>query len=324
MHFLAALAVDPENANAHLGLAQILLSRGEYRAGWIEYEWRNRLDQALGRYPDIKAPLWNGMHLPNGRIMLIADQGFGDTIQFARYIPMVAERCTEVVVGCAQDARALIGTVAGVGRTFNGWREIPGFTSYQLLSSLPFVFGSGADSIPADIPYVRTDPAKAASWQATVARAGPASRNIGLFWSGRPSHPNNLRRSMSLASLLPLAERPGIGWWCLQKELPPGDAALLQRWPAMTVVADRLTDFSETAALVEQLDLVITVDSAVAHLAGALGRPVWMLAATPSDWRWLLGRPDTAWYPTMRLFRQANPGDWAPVVRAVAAALAEL
>ena len=309
LHFLAALAVEPENPNAHLGIGQILLARGEYRPGWIEYEWRNKLEQAQGRYPEIKAPLWSGMQLPKGRIMLIADQGFGDTLQFCRYIPMVAALCSEVVVGCAEELRKLVSTVPGVGRSFNGWREIPGFSAYNLLSSLPFIFGTTATTIPASIPYLRPDTARVAWWRDWVgANAGPGRRRVGFFWAGRPSHPNNLRRSLRLEQLRPIAEAGNIQMISLQKEIPPADRAALAQFPNTIECSDKLKDFSETAALVATLDLVITVDSAVAHLAGALGIPVWVMTPTPSDWRWQLDRETSDWYPEHEAVPSVRPG----------------
>ena len=262
------------------------------------------------------------MQLPKGRVMLIADQGFGDTIQFCRYIPMVAACCAEVVLCCAQDLRGLMATVPGVGRTFNGWREIPGFSAYNLLSSLPFVFGTAAGSIPATIPYLTPDPAKVEVWQNWCnAHCAPEARRIGFFWSGRPSHPNNVRRSMRLSQFRQIAELPGVQMISLQKDVPASEVAELAAFPNTLLCANRLGDFGDTAALIATLDLVITIDSAVAHLAGALGVPVWLLTPKPADWRWLQDRTDTEWYPSMRLFRQPVPGDWAAVLTDVTAAI---
>ncbi len=318
-HFLAALAIAPEDPNAHLGLGQILLSRGDWRAGWIEYEWRNKLEQALGRYPGINAATWNGMKVPDGRILLIGDQGFGDTIQFCRYIPMVASRCREVVVGCAADLAGLIQTIPGVGAVHSHWADIPGFSAYNLMSSLPYVFGTEEATIPGRVPYLSADPARIDHWRRRLAEAAPPGRRVGVFWSGRPSHPNNRRRSMPIAALRPLAAVPGVALVSLQKEWPGGcDPAAL---PGLVRFDAELADFGETAALVANLDLVVCVDSAVAHLAGAMGRPVWMMAAAPSDWRWMLGRADSPWYPSLRIFRQQQPGAWDGVVDAVALAL---
>ena len=321
-HFLAALSIEPENPSAHLGIGQILLGLGQFRAGWIEYEWRNRLEQAQGRIPKMNAPVWNGMAHPGGRILLIGDQGYGDTIQFARYIPLVAARCAEVVLGVSEDLKPLLGRVPGVGRAFHGWADIPSFTSYCLLSSLPFILGTELDSIPAASRYLEADPARRDAWQARLAAVLPAGQRIGMFWSGRPTHPNNKRRSVPLARFLAMAAMPGVAAIALQKEMPPEDAPVLAA-SGIADVAAELTDFGETAALVSQLDLVITVDSALGHLAGALGIPVWVLTPTPSDWRWLNDRTDSPWYPSLRLFRQPEPGAWDAVFADVSVALAQ-
>ncbi len=320
-HFLAALALDPDDANAHLGEAQILLARGEWRPGWIEYEWRNKLEVARVQVPKMNAPLWNGMAQPTGRILLVADQGFGDAIQFARYIPMVAARCKEVLLGCSEELKPILSTMEGVGRVFHVWAEIPGFTSYALLSSLPYVFGTDLDTVPAEVPYIHADAAKVALWRARLAAAPRQGARVGFFWSGRPAHPNNARRSVSLDRFRPLADIPGLQLVSLQKEIPEHERAALAAMPGVLDVSTALSDFGETAALISNLDLVVTVDSAVGHLAGALGRPVWVMTPTPADWRWLLERTDSPWYPTMRLFRQPRAGAWD---EAFAAMLQEL
>jgi tetratricopeptide (TPR) repeat protein len=322
-HFLAALSLEPENPNAHLGLGQVLLARGDFRPGWMEYEWRNKLEQAQGRFPPIRAPIWNGMRVDRGRILLIGDQGFGDTLQFARYIPMVAERCGEVLLGCAEDLLPLLGQFPGVGRVFNQWREIPSFTAYTLLSSLPYVFGTDLESIPSPGAYLHADAARVTAWRARLDDAGARGLRVGIFWAGRPAHPNNVRRSVNFAMLHGLARVPGVTLVSLQKDVPVAERAALAQSGVLDF-SGALTDFGETAALVQNLDLVVTVDSAVAHLTGALGRPVWVLTPSPADWRWLLDRADSPWYASMRLFRQRQPGDWDGVMRDVTQALAAL
>ncbi|MBV9862567.1 MAG: glycosyltransferase family protein [Alphaproteobacteria bacterium] len=321
--FLAALALDPEDANAHLGIGQILLARGEYRPGWIEYEWRNKLPQAKQMVPRMKAPLWNGMALPNARVLLVGDQGYGDVIHFARYIPRVVERCKEVVIGCSADLQPLLARVPGVAGCFHRWQEAPTFTAYMLLSSLPYLFGTDTQSIPGEVPYLSLDPEKVAKWRTRLGElCGEGVRKVGLFWAGRAAHPNNLRRSMRLAALQPLGGIDGIRFLSLQKEVPPADGPDLAAFPGMVDISADLANFDETAAVIGNLDLLITVDSAVAHLAGALNRPVWMLTPRPSDWRWMLERADSPWYPSLRLFRQPRPGAWAEVVEAVRLELA--
>ena len=318
--FLGILAIRKDEPNAHFGMGQILLARGEFRPGWFEYEWRIKLEEhARSRIPQIKAPIWNGMTMPKGRVLLICDQGFGDIFQFARYIPEVTKRCRDVVVAGADEVTELLRGVEGVDQIFTRWAEVPRFSVYSMLSSLPYVFGTELETIPAANPYMRPDPDKVARWRERLAGFPTAKRRVGLFWSGRATHANNLRRSMALAELRPLAAVKDVQLISIQKALTEADrAAMAAEWPALIDFSDELTDFSETAALIANLDLVITVDSAVGHLAGAIGAPVWLMLATPSDWRWMLPpREDTPWYPTMRLFRQQQPGYWPSVVEII-------
>ncbi|WP_174300690.1 tetratricopeptide repeat protein [Caulobacter sp. S45] len=323
--YLAVLAMDPDDANAHFGIGQILLTRGEFRAGWLEYEWRIKLEEhARSRLPPIKAPIWNGMRMPKGgRVVLICDQGFGDILQFARYIPMVAERCGELVIASADEVKELLQSVEGVDQIFTKWADVPGFSSYCLLSTLPYVFGTELETIPASIPYMRPDAVRVARWRERLADLPAAKRRVGLFWSGRTTHANNLRRSVALADLRPLASLRDVQLISIQKSLTSVDrAAMAVDWPDLIDFSAELTDFSETAALIANLDLLITVDSAVGHLAGAIGAPAWLMLASPSDWRWMLPpREDSPWYPTIRLFRQPHPGCWRDVVERVRAEL---
>lgn len=316
---LRALGVDPTHAEAHLALAQTLLAAGDMTPGWLEYEWRNHTQAGRAQLPRMTSAPWNGMAIPAGRILLVGDQGYGDTIQFARYIPLVAERCQEVLLGCSQEMRPLLADLPGVGRYFHRWDAIPGHAAHCRLSSLPFLFGTQLDTIPGPAPYLFADPARVAHWAARLDAALPTgAKRIGLAWAGRSSHPNDRRRSVRLSRLAPLRAIPGLAFVSLQKPVPATDAAAMAD---VLDVAAELKDFGETAALISNLDLVITVDTAMAHLAGALGRPVWTMLAKAADWRWLLERSDTPWYPTMRLFRQASPGAWDRLIDDVAAAL---
>jgi Flp pilus assembly protein TadD len=325
LYFYTVLGRNPEDPEAHLAIGQILLMQGDFRPGWIEYEWRNKLDQARGMIPKMSSPIWNGMVLRQGRILLICDQGFGDSLQFCRYIPLVAERCQQVVVGASGDLAPIVLRMPGVGGCFTRWQDIPRHTAYALMSGLPAILGTELSTIPATVPYVSVEPAKLAAWrQMLETRIPGAGPRVGIAWAGRPSHPNNLRRSMRLDQLAPLLDTPGVRFVSLQKVVPERDtrthAELAGRIHGF---AAELTDFAATAALISNLDLVITVDSAVAHLSGALDRPVWMLTSTPADWRWLLHRTDSPWYRSMRLFRQTVAGDWAGVVAQAGDALAQ-
>jgi Tfp pilus assembly protein PilF len=321
---LRALGLNPSHADARLALAQNLLARGELEPGWIEYEWRNETEAGRGQLPRITSAPWNGMRIPGGKILLIGDQGYGDTIQFARYIPMVAERCEQVILGCSAEMAPLLARIPGVGVCCHRWNEIPGHAAHTRLSSLAGLFHARLETIPNTVPYLTPDPARVASWAERLDRQLPRARpRIGMAWSGRPTHPNDRRRSIRLERIVPLAEAGPACFVSLQKPLPPADAAAMSLFAGLTDLSDALSDFEETAALIANLDMVITVDTAMGHLAGALAKPVWILLPKASDWRWLLDRSDSPWYPTARLFRQRSPGAWDAVIGEVAVALAE-
>jgi tetratricopeptide (TPR) repeat protein len=316
---LRAIGHKPDSPEAHLALAQVLLARGETAPGWMEYEWRNRIDVPNNTLPRMTSPTWNGMRIPRGRILLVGDQGYGDTIQFARYIPMVAERCQEVVLGCSAELADLLRPIPGVTQCHARWDAIPPHAAHCRLSSLPLMFQTTLDHIPGQSPYLVAEPARVAAWAERLGSlAGP---RIGLAWTGRPTHPNDMRRSVALERLLPLAEAHSGHFICLQKPVPERDMPLMSSFQGLTDLSETLTDFAETAALIVNLDLVITIDSAVAHLAGALGKPAWVMLAKAADWRWMLRRSDTPWYPTLRLFRQPAPGAWDELIAEVAGAL---
>jgi hypothetical protein len=321
--FLAALVRETDNPEAHLGIGQILLAEGAFRPGWVEYAWRNRLEQAKGMMPRMVTPEWNGMMLPRERILLVGDQGFGDSIQFARYIPAVAARVGEVVVGCSPELAPLLREVPGVTSVHSRWDDIPRHVAHTLLSSLPGTLGTELHTIPSAVPYLQAEPAALAGWTERLAglRAGGAML-VGIVWAGRPTHPNDSRRSLPLQALAPLGAVPGVRLVSVQKPVPARDAAAFAAL-GLTDFAPQLTDFAQTAALVSALDLVVTIDSAVAHLSGAVGKEAWVMMPTPADWRWLHDRTDSPWYPSLRLFRQKRPGAWDTVLEGVAAALRE-
>lgn len=328
--FCAAIGLDPDNANAHMGLGEMLLADGAFGAGWREYEWRNKLDQARGTLPRMRAMAWNGMRLPAGRILLVADQGFGDAIQFARFIPRVVERCREVVCGWGPEVVALFRDMPGIAQCFATWSDVPPHDAYVLLSSLPGLFGTRLETIPAPIPYMQAEPGGVRRWAEQLdARLGPSRAaggrlRVALAWAGRPTHPNDARRSLALARLQPILQMPEVAFVSVQKPMPEADRAFAATLPEFLDLSPALTDFAETAAVLANVDLLLAVDTAVVHLAGALGRPAWVLVATPSDWRWLCDRSDSPWYPSLRLFRQTSPGDWGPVIAGAAAALGRL
>mgnify|MGYP005811227579 CR=1 FL=1 len=321
---IRALGLRHDHADGHLALAQTLLAMGEFEPGWIEYEWRNLTEAGKATMPKMTSMPWNGMNIPNGRLLLVGDQGYGDTIQFARYIPAAAARCQEVVLGCSAEMAPLLRNLPGVTQYCHRWNEIPGHAAHCRLSSLPYVFRTMPETIPVMVPYLSAEPARVAHWRQRLQKQlPPGLPRIGLAWTGRPTHPNDRRRSMPLERLLPLTGAGDAAFVSLQKPMPARDATLLSRFKGMTDIADELTDFGETAAVMENLDLIITVDTAMGHLAGALGKPVWIMVPKAADWRWMLDRTDTPWYPTARLFRQTYPGAWDKVLTELTAALAD-
>lgn len=317
-----ALARMPDHANAHFLRAEALLISGDWAAGWEEYEWRFRLPGAGRAMPETDKPAWDGLRLPEGRLLLIADQGFGDAIQFCRYIPWAAARARDIVLACGREIMPLMAQFPGIGQVVERWEACGRFDAYAALSSLARLHGTRPETIPADIPYLTADPARAEHWRARLARLLPAGLvRIGIAWAGRPSHNNDRHRSIRLAALAPLAQVPGIALVALQKGAAMAEIAE-DRGPApLLSLGPALGDFAETMAVLDNLDMVITVDTALGHLAGAMGKPAWIMLPFAPDWRWRATGTTTAWYPSVRLFRQDRRRQWPAVVEDVAAAL---
>ena len=318
-----ALAIDATLAAAHFGLAEALLSLGDLAAGWAEYEWRFRLPDVAQVLPPTSVAQWDGRVLEAGRLLLIADQGFGDGIQFGRYIPWAASRAKEVVLACSATLKPLLEQLDSRVRLVTEWREVGDFAAWCPLTGLPRLAGTVLETVPDAVPYLRPRPERAAQWAARLDALVPSGlRRVGLVWAGRPAHKSNWKRSMSLADLAPVAALPGIALVVLQKGPEQRQAGgYYGRAPLIHLSAD-IADFDDTLAILPALDLVLTVDTSVAHLAGAAGLPVWILLPWCAEWRWLQDRSDSPWYPTARLFRQPAPNDWAAAVAAVAASLA--
>jgi len=310
--YARAIALKPDYAEAHFNRAVALLMTGEFDEGWEEYEWRF----AAARYDrNFAVPRWSGEPLARHTILIHAEQGFGDTLQFLRYVPAVAKKGGTVIAEVPQLLVRLAQTVAGVSRVIGAGDPLPDFDRHCPLLSLPRVFKTTLATIPATVPYLKGPVDAGAEWDARVAAA--AGRRVGLVWAGTTIGAIDLRL------LAPIFEVPGVSWFSLQVGDRSTDLALLDG-VQIADLSPWLTDFAETAAAVARLDLVISVDTAMAHLAGALARPVWLLLPRLSEWRWLLGRDDSPWYPTMRLFREEAADDWAAVARRVAAALAQM
>jgi hypothetical protein len=315
--------LEPNFPDAHFGIAEASLLRGDFRRGWEEYQWRFRLANAPPLMPATDRPQWDGSPLPGGRLLLVADQGYGDVIQFARYIPWAAQRCPDIAVACSVELHPVIAQLAGAGILFDHWERRPEFAAYSPLSGLPRLAGTGLASIPGDTPYLRAAEPQRTAWAERLAALSPhPSRRIGVAWAGRPTHHNDRNRSTSLATFAPLAEIPGVTLFSLQKG--PGQGQIGSYWGRAPLfsLGPEIRDFADTMAVIEALDLVVTVDTAIAHLAGAMGKPAWVMLAYAPDWRWLLDRSDSAWYPSLRLFRQSADRRWEPVIERIAAEIA--
>jgi Flp pilus assembly protein TadD len=316
-----ALLLDPSFAAAHWNLALNLLLQGRYAEGWQEYEWRWRKSDFTSpcRHTDI--PLWDGSPLLGRTILLHAEQGFGDAIQFARYAPLVAQRGGTVVVECHPQLVQLIQTIDGIQTVVPFGAPLPPFNCQAPLLSLPRIFETTLQSIPSRCPYMAVRDEYLKKWAALISTHS-ASLRVGLVWAGK-SYPDPLR-SCRLAELAPLALLHNVTFYSLQLGAGSEQAASPPSGMTLIDLTDQIHDFANTAALIDQLDLVIGIDTAVAHLAGALGKPVLLLLPFAPDWRWLLHRSDSPWYPTMRIFRQKQPGDWSDAILNVQAALETL
>jgi len=301
-----AIAIEPERADLHVNQALHLLATGELNAGWREYEWRWRLPDMAAWSPRFSQPRWEGEPLGGKTILVWCEQGLGDAIHFVRYVPMLAERGAKVVLRCPSALRALFKDMSGVSVLIGEQEQPPSFDLQCALLSLPRVFGTTLENVPGVVPYLRADPLKVRRWGERL----PAGRKVGLVWATDSS--TGAAKNLQFQVLAPLTAVPGIAFVSLQRGPVAAQA------PATIVDAGReLGDFSDTAALIANLDLVICIDTAVAHLAGALGKPAWVLLSLCPDWRWLLDRDDSPWYPTLRLFRQREPGDWSAPVREI-------
>jgi Flp pilus assembly protein TadD len=315
--FERAIALDPDHASAHWNLADCRLVLGDFARGWEQFEWRWRLPSRGQALRQFTQPQWTGAEPLEGRtILLHAELGLGDTLQFCRFATEVARRGARVLLEVQPPLLPLLQTLEGVASLVARGDPLPPFDLHCPLMSLPLALRADVAGIAAHVPYLASDPARVAAWRERLGAA--RAPRIGLAWSGSQGLRND-KRSTTLRQVLPLLD-PGIEWVSLQKEVPATDAAMLAAHPGIRDVSANLADFADTAALVEVLDLVITVDTSVAHVPGALARPVWILLPhNPHDWRWLLEREDSVWYPTARLFRQPAPGDWESVVRRVRA-----
>jgi tetratricopeptide (TPR) repeat protein len=317
-----ALSIDPQMAEAHFSRSFVRLLLGDYAAGWKDYEWRWRIPAFNAPARRFAQPIWDGREVARGTILLHAEQGLGDTLQFVRYAPLVAQRCAQLVLECQPELAGLMQRVAGVQRVVVQGEALPGFAAHAPLMSLPGIFGTTLDSVPWTVPYVHVDAQRAGQWRDAM-RAQPAGLKVGLVWAGRPQQWDDRKRSIALDTLAPLA-REDVVYYSLQKGEAAAQATAPPAGMRLVDFTTRIRDFSDTAALASLLDLVITIDTSVANLGGAMGVPTWVLTAHAPDWRYHLERADNPWYPAMRLFRQERDGDWSGAIAAVAAELARL
>ena len=321
----AALALRPGYPEARANLAMALLTTGRLEEGFQQYEARWEVETMGKPAPVLPKPRWTGQPLNGETVLLYAEQGFGDTLQFCRYVPMVAAAGGRVVLVVPKPLRSLMTTLEGVAEVLcEDAAVLPHFDYHCPLLSLPFAFRTTMATLPGPRVYLRADPA---SWSETL--IGLPGLKVGVAWAGksRTAQPHAMaidkRRSMRLNDMAPLFSVPGCSFVSLQLGPPAAQMQALPEAAGLLDVSGRLTDWTDTAALIAGLDLVIAVDTAVAHLAGALGRPVWMLNRFDSCWRWFVNRDDTPWYPSMRVFRQTSRGDWAGVIQRVMQELTE-
>jgi tetratricopeptide (TPR) repeat protein len=313
-----ALALQPDYPEARWNLGLNRLRVGDFKTGWIESEWRWKCPGLRLGERKMHRPLWLGAEPIDGKVLLLhSDQGLGDALQFCRYAPLAAARGAKVIVEVQRSLRDLLCRLAGVSMVISKGEALPDFDFHCPLCSLPLAFDTTIDTIPSAAPYLSVD-GRGERWEGRLRSSGLPK--IGLVWSGNPEHLNDQNRSVALKNLLPLLEVKAQ-FVSLQKDVRPDDLAVLRDRHDILDFGPELGSFSDTAALLAQLDLLISVDTSVAHLAGALGRPVWILLPYAPDWRWLLDRADSPWYPTASLFRQSKTREWGSVVRQVGEAL---
>ncbi len=311
-YFERLRAIQPDSAEATANLGIIHLLQGNFAAGWAEYEARRRVGIGEGRV--LTQRQWKGEPLNGATILLHAEQGFGDTLQFVRYVPLVAARGGKVVLEVQPGLRRLLSRTDGAMQVVSRGEPLPEFARQCPLPSLPLAFGTEMNTIPAKVPYVYPDPVLVDEWREKLQGDG---RRIGLVWGGNPEMQRDRLRSVPLDALMPILKVPGITFYSLQVGAASAQVKNLPRDVRVIDLAPQLKDFADTAAAVANLDLVISVETSVAHLAGAMGRPLWIMLNKGCDWRWFLEREDSPWYPTARLFRQSAIGEWKDVVSCI-------
>jgi hypothetical protein len=313
-----AAALQPRDANIHWNLSLALLLTGQFEEGWPAFEARRGV-RHVPMHREVTKPHWTGQQFQGQTLLIHEEQGYGDMIQFVRYVPLAKARGGEVIVTCRPPLRRLLKSQCGIKQLISDGDPVPSFDLQSPIITLPLIFGTTVGTIPANVPYIKADANLAEGWRRAIAQL-PRALNVGLAWAGSPQHPRDSKRSMQLQSLQPLLSIAGARFLSLQKQ---GSNNMASESGFLDWTG-RLNDFAATAALIANLDIIISVDTAIAHLAGAMGKAVCLLLPFNPDWRWLLNRSDSPWYPTMRLFRQQRPGDWQTPVRQVADELQKL
>jgi Tfp pilus assembly protein PilF len=316
-----AIELDPDFAEAHFEKAEALLLAGKMAAGWESYEWRFKLKQAEGMLPKTDKPQWDGTPLPPGKLLIIGDQGFGDCIQFGRLIPWAALLCPQPVLACSGELTTLLKQIPGIGRIVSRWEDTGDYEAYIPLSGLPRLAGIGTNNVPPD-NYLAPNPAEVARWGKALDRLVPkGKRRIALVWAGRPTHKNDRKRSMKLAQFAPLFAREDLVILTVQKGEQIAQVGNYFGPAPLINLGPDIADFGDTMAILRHVELLVTIDTSVAHIAGAMGVPTALVLPHAPDWRWLLNRDDTPWYRSIKLYRQTRPYDWSGVVERVAASL---
>jgi FkbM family methyltransferase len=316
-HLRRALELNSDDLDAHLGLARLLLLKGDLAAGWVEYEWRRQ--KAESKLPKFDGKEWDGSPIDGKTLLVYSEQGFGDVLQFARYIPLLAKMGARVIFAVPAQLERIMQGLPGAAMVTARMKPMPAYDFHVPLLSVPKLTGIAVAKAPPGVAYLKP-PAKSVNLPVPLG----TKLKIGVVWAGSPSHSNDRNRSLTLDMMLPVAALPGIAVYSLQAGPRVGDLAKRAHSALVFDLSAALKDFTDTAAIVAQLDLIVCADTSIAHLAGAFGRPVWVLMPFAPDWRWMIGREDSPWYPNMRMFRQSEPGRWDDVVARIVSELEKL
>jgi tetratricopeptide (TPR) repeat protein len=317
-----AIQLKPDYAAAHYNYAMSLLITGDLHRGWKEFEWRWKVKEFPSTPRNFQVPQWDGSPLHGKTILLHAEQGFGDTIQFIRYVPLVAQAGGRIIVECQKALIRLFSGLPGIYLLLEQGKQLPEFDFHAPLMSLPRILGTTLDTIPGNVPYLY--PPRLTLDLRRKLGIDNEKKNIGIVWRANPAFKNDRNRSFDLEYFRTLLDIPNTRWFGLQVGERAADLKITEGMDEVIDASPVLNDFYDTASVIKELDLVISVDTSVAHLAGSLGTPVWILLSFMADWRWLLNQDVSPWYPSARLFRQPTRGDWDSVFEQVGAALKEL